>query len=120
MEIVALLPNAARVEVSASQPVGKLTFTGTTADGLRIRRTLEFRADSYRVGATLQVEAPGRATGPLDVLMYWTTPVAQPGPTPDEPWHTFGEAPDGQHLLGRILVDQGEPIPRRTRPRLRP
>ena len=111
VEMVALLPNAARVEVSASQPVGKLSFTGTTVDGLRIRRTLEFRADSYRVGATLQIEAPGRATGPLDVFMYWTTPVAQPGPTPDKPWHTFGEAPDGQHLLGRILVDQGDTDP---------
>ena len=60
--MVALLPDAARVEVSASQPVGKLTFTGTTADGLRIRRTLEFRADSYRVGATLQIDAPGRGS----------------------------------------------------------
>ncbi len=106
MELVALRPDAARVEVSASQPTGKLTFTGSTADGLRIRRTLEFRADSYRVAAAFQVDAPARGAGPVDVLMYWTTPVAEPGATPADPWHTFGEGKDGRHLLGRILIDR--------------
>ena len=38
--------------------------------------------------------------------MYWTTPVAEPGATPADPWHTFGEGKDGRHLLGRILVDR--------------
>ena len=104
-ELVALLPDAVRTEVTPSQPVGKLTFTGTTADGLRIQRTLEFRADSYQVGATLRVEG-GRATGPVDLLMYWTTPVSEPGATLDQPWLTFGEGHQGRHLLGRILVDQ--------------
>jgi YidC/Oxa1 family membrane protein insertase len=104
-EIVALKPDAARTEVSASQPVATLGFTGTTADGVRVRRALEFRADSYRIGATLQVDGAS-ATGPMDVLMYWTTPVAEPGPTPDKPWHTFGEGADRRHLLGRILIDR--------------
>jgi YidC/Oxa1 family membrane protein insertase len=103
-EVVVLRPEAARVEVGAGQPPARLTFTGTTGDGLRIRRTLEFRPDSYRVAATLQVE--GATAGPVDVLMYWTTPVALPGATPEAPWHTFGEDPTGQHLLGRILVDR--------------
>ena len=106
LELVALRPDAARVEVGAGQPAGRLTFTGVTADGLRIRRTLEFRADSYRVGVALQVEAPARGTGPVDVLLYWTTPVAMPGTTADQAWHTFGEAPDGRQLLGRILLDR--------------
>ena len=106
LELVRLRPDAARVDVSASQPSGKLTFTGATADGLRIRRTLEFQADSYRVGTTLQVDAPAHGAGPLDVLMYWTTPVAEPGATRDQPWHTFGEGKDGRHLLGRILLDR--------------
>ncbi|HEY7602439.1 MAG TPA: membrane protein insertase YidC [Methylomirabilota bacterium] len=105
-ELVALVPDASRVEVSAAAPVGRLTFRGTTADGLRIRRTLEFHADSFRVGATLELEGSARSPDPLDLVMYWTTPVAKPGATPEEPWHTFGEAKDGQHLLGRILVDQ--------------
>ncbi|MFI5007925.1 MAG: membrane protein insertase YidC, partial [Solirubrobacterales bacterium] len=106
VELVALRPDAARVEVSASQPTGKLTFTGSTSDGLRIRRTLEFRADSYRVGAAFQVDAPARGAGPVDVLMYWTTPVSEPGAAPADPWHTFGEGKDGRHLLGRILIDR--------------
>ena len=105
LELVALRPDAARTEVNGAHPVGRLTFTGATADGLRIRRTLEFRADSYRMTATFQIEgAVGGA--PVDVLMYWASPVAEPGPTPDQPWHTFGEGKDGQHLLGRILVDR--------------
>jgi YidC/Oxa1 family membrane protein insertase len=106
LELVALRPDAARVEVSASQPAGTLTFTGVTSDGLRIRRTLEFRADSYRVGVAFQVDAPARGAGPVDLLMYWATPVSEPGPTPDQPWHTFGEGKDGRHLLGRILIDR--------------
>ena len=73
------------MEVSPSQPVGRLTFTGTSADGLRLRRTLEFRADSYRIGATLEVESAGRASGPIGLQMYWATPVAEPGPTPTDP-----------------------------------
>jgi YidC/Oxa1 family membrane protein insertase len=106
MELVTLRPDAVRTEVNGSQPVGRLTFTGATAEGLRIRRTLEFRADSYRVTATFQVEGPVSGTRSVDVLMYWATPVAEPGPTADQPWHTFGEGKDGQHLLGRILVDR--------------
>ena len=105
-ELVVLRPDSSRVEVSAAQPVGRLTFSGVTIDGLRVRRTLEFRADSYVVTATLQVEGAAQGAGPVDVLMYWTTPVAQPGATPEQAWLTFGEGPDGRHLLGRILVDR--------------
>ena len=106
MELVALHPDAVRTEINSAQPLGRLTFTGSTADGLRIRRTLEFRADSYRVTASLQVEGPAGQVRPVDVLMYWATPVAEPGLAADQPWHTFGEGKDGQHLLGRILVDR--------------
>ena len=110
-ELVVLRPESPRIEVSAAQPVARLTFSGVTIDGLRVRRTLEFRADSYVVRATLQVEGTAQSAGPVDVLMYWTTPVALPGATPEAPWHTFGEGPDGRHLLGRILVDRptGDP-----------
>src|SRR5262249_62229017 len=54
-EVVALHPDTARTEVGPSQPVATLGFSGTTTTGLRGRRTLEFRADSYRVRATLRV-----------------------------------------------------------------
>src|SRR5262249_30978054 len=105
-EVVALHPDTPRTEVGPSHAVATLGFTGTTTTGLRVRRTLEFRADSYRVKATLRVEGSSTAAGPVDVLMYWTTPVAEPGPPPDKPWHTFGEGANRRHLLGRILVDR--------------
>jgi YidC/Oxa1 family membrane protein insertase len=106
LELVVLRPDSGRAEVTVAQPVGKLTFTGETSDGLRIRRTLEFHADSYRMTATFQLEGPARAARPVDVLMYWATPVAEPGSAADQPWHTFGEGKNGHHLLGRILVDR--------------
>jgi YidC/Oxa1 family membrane protein insertase len=105
MELVTLRPEAPRTEVTAAQPVATLGFVGSTADGLRIRRTLEFRADTYRIGATLHVDGTSGA-GPVDLLMFWTTPVSEPGPTPDKPWHTFGEGANRRHLLGRILLDR--------------
>ena len=105
-ELVVLRPESPRVEVGGAQPTGRLTFAGVTVDGLRVRRTLEFLADSYVVKATLQVEGTTGSGGPVDLLMYWTTPVARPGATAEQPWLTFGEGTDGYHLLGRILVDR--------------
>ncbi len=106
LELVALRPDVARVEVTATAPEARLGFTGATADGLRIRRTLTLRADSYAMPVDFQIEGGPRGAGPIDVLMYWATPVSEPGATPDQPWHTFGEGKDGRHLLGRILVDR--------------
>jgi len=107
-EVVALRPQAGRVDVARGQSPGRLGFEGTTSDGLRVRRTLEFLADSYRIGATLEVEAAGGATGPLDLAMYWSTPVVQRGATKDAPWHTFGEGAGRERLLGRILIGHAE------------
>ena len=104
-EVVPLRPDSPRVEVGAGQASATLSFTGTTTDGLRIRRTLEFQADSYRIGTTLQVDG-GNTSAPVDLLMFWTTPVSEPGAAPDKPWHTFGEGANRRHLLGRILVDR--------------
>jgi len=100
--VVALKPEQTRLVLDRDQPAGELTFRGRSPEGLDVRRILEFRADSYRVGARLIIE--GAAPAPVDVLMYWTTPTAQPGATKEAPWHTFGESPAREHLLGRILV----------------
>jgi YidC/Oxa1 family membrane protein insertase len=108
-ELVLLRPETARVVVDGEHPVERLAFRGTTADGLRIQRLLEFRADSYRIGMTARVE--GAAPEPLDVVVYWSTPTAIRGATKDAPWHTFGESPAREHLLGRILVGQAEKPP---------
>jgi YidC/Oxa1 family membrane protein insertase len=105
-ELGALLPERPRLEVTAAEPTGTLTFSGATADRLRVRRILEFRADSYWVGATFEVQGPATSPGPVDLLMYWTTPVGVAGATPEQPWHTFGEGANGQQMLGRILVDR--------------
>jgi YidC/Oxa1 family membrane protein insertase len=103
-EVVALRPETPRTEVGGGQPAGRVTFLGATTEGVRIRRTLELRADTYRIEAKLELEAPARDAGPLDIVMYWATPVAEPGAAADQPWLTFGEGAAGQHLLGRILV----------------
>jgi YidC/Oxa1 family membrane protein insertase len=105
-EIVPLRPEAARVVVTAAEPLGRLVFRGATASGQQVRRTLEFRAESYRIRATLQLDGARGAAMPAEVVQYWTTPVALPGPTRDAPWHTLGVGPDGTHLLGRILIGQ--------------
>jgi YidC/Oxa1 family membrane protein insertase len=101
-ELLDLRPETARVVVDRERPVGRLGFTGMTTDGLVVRRVMEFRADSYRVGSTISVG--GAAKGPLDIVMYWTTPTAEPPEGKETGWHTFGETPRREHLLGRILV----------------
>jgi YidC/Oxa1 family membrane protein insertase len=105
-ELVALLPDRPRLDIAAAEGPGVLKFSGSTADGLRIHRILEFRADSYRVGATLQIQGAAGSSGLVDLLMYWTTPVGVAGATAEQPWHTFGEGLEGQQMLGRILVDR--------------
>ena len=105
-ELVVLRPESPRTEVGSTQPVGRLTFSGVAIDGLRVRRTLEFHADSYRVRVAFKLEGSTGSAGPVDLLMYWTTPVAEPGATPEQPWLTFGEGQDGRHLFGRILKDR--------------
>jgi YidC/Oxa1 family membrane protein insertase len=110
-EMVALRPEADRVEITPAQPTGTLTFSGATGDGLRVRRTLEFRADSFQIGSRVEVEGGPSGGKAVDVLMYWTTPVARPGAKPDAPWHTFGEGPSREHLLGRILVGRAGQSP---------
>lgn len=102
-EILALQPQAGRLELGPKRPTGSLAFVATAADGLRVEKILYFRADSYRVEVQLRAEAR-RAAEPVTLALYWTTPVAIPGATREAPWVTIGEGPNHQHLLGRILV----------------
>lgn len=105
-EVVALRPEAARLEVTAERPVGTLSFSGVSSEGVRIRRLLRFAADSYRIEFELRAEGPssGAGVGPLELALHWTSPVAQPGVSREAPWLTFGEGPGHRQLLGRILV----------------
>ncbi len=103
--LMSFAPRAGRLELSADRPEGTLAFGAVGPDGLRVEKTLGFRADSYRV--EIQIRAEGRQAGPPGTLaLYWTTPVTLPGDKPDAPWVTVGEAPAGRHLLGRILLAQ--------------
>src|SRR5262249_43134175 len=84
------------------QPPRTVAFRGATGDGLKVERRLIFSADSYRIEAQLLIE--GASADPVSAMLYWTTPVAVPAPTPEGPWVTFGATPDHRQLLGRILT----------------
>jgi len=103
-EIVALRPEASRVDLTTEQPAGVLSFSGATREGVRVQKVLRFRADSHRIDVQLRAEARDSKVTPVTLALYWTSPVAQPGPARDAPWLTFGEGPEHQQLLGRILV----------------
>src|SRR5262245_371954 len=104
-EIVSLAPDTDRLELTEARPRGTVTFSGTAGGGgWRVQERLGFDASSDRVTLELQVEGSSGGAAPGTAVMYWTSPVALPGRTPEEPWHTFGETPDRRQLLGRILV----------------
>lgn len=103
-EIVQLRPDVAKLELTATQPTGSLSFSGVTSDGLRIQKGLRFGADSHLIDVQLRVE--GISHGPVALAVYWTTPVAKVGSNRDAPWLTIGEGAKHEQLLGRILVAQ--------------
>jgi YidC/Oxa1 family membrane protein insertase len=103
-EIVTLAPDTDRLDLTEAGQRGTVTFDGAAGGGLRVQKRLTFEASSYRVTAELRVEGGGGEATPGTAILYWTSPVALPGRTPEEPWHTFGETPDRRQLLGRILV----------------
>ncbi len=105
-ELVPMRPAQSRVVVERGQAPAEVRFTGATADGVRLERTLEIRPDSYRIGASVQVDAGARAREPFDVVVYWATPVTLAGGPGSAAPVTVGEQrTSGQHLLGRILID---------------
>ncbi|HSE96146.1 MAG TPA: membrane protein insertase YidC [Methylomirabilota bacterium] len=103
-EVVALAPEAPRLEIAPGQPPASLRFAGVTGDGVRIYKILEFHADRYVVGVRLGAEGLGTAED-VALALYWTGPVAEPwGPPGSAPLVTIGAGPEGQQLLGRILL----------------
>jgi YidC/Oxa1 family membrane protein insertase len=102
VEVVALQPGQSELVVGGRDGPGTLGFTGTTTDGLHVRKQLEFHADAFEIGARVTVDGPV-APG-TRVLLYWTSPVMVPAVKPGDPVVTFGETPDHRQLLGRILV----------------
>jgi YidC/Oxa1 family membrane protein insertase len=105
-EVVALAPEASRLAVGPGQPPATLRFTGATGDGVRIHKVLEFHADRYVIGVRLEAQGLGTAED-VALALYWTGPVAEPwGPPGSAPLMTIGVGPEGEQLLGRILLSR--------------
>jgi YidC/Oxa1 family membrane protein insertase len=60
------------LRVGGDQPQRQLVLSGTH-DGLRVRQTLTFRADSYAIGSTIRVENTTSQPRALSILLPWTT-----------------------------------------------
>jgi YidC/Oxa1 family membrane protein insertase len=103
-EVVALRPEGSGLTLTSGSPRGELAFTGIASDGARIRKTLEFSADTSWITVRIQVAGLAPESRAATVALYWTGPVSEPWGKPDAPLVTSGPGPDGQQLLGRILV----------------
>jgi YidC/Oxa1 family membrane protein insertase len=102
-EVVALRPEVTRVELGPGRPEATLRFTGVAASGVRVEKTLTFRADSYLVDVGIRL-AGVQGDAPLSAALYWATPVLVADATRSPPWVTFAEGPDHAQVLGRLLV----------------
>ncbi len=105
-EVVVLTTQTTRLDLTSEQPTGSLRFSGRIADGTEIEQVLGFQAASYRIEVELRVRSRGRAPEPVGLVVYWTSPVAQPGATREAPWLTFGEGLEHRQLMGRLLVSR--------------
>jgi YidC/Oxa1 family membrane protein insertase len=103
-EVVALRPESPGLTLPSGGPRGELGFSGVASDGTRIRKVLEFSTDSYEIGIRIQVTGLAPESRSATLALYWTAPVSEPWGKPDAPLVTIGPGPDGQQLLGRILV----------------
>jgi YidC/Oxa1 family membrane protein insertase len=71
-QVVSMQPSADAVKVGSDQPSQDLVLTGNH-DGLKVRETLTFRADSYEVAAKVRVENTLAAPQSVTVALPWTT-----------------------------------------------
>jgi YidC/Oxa1 family membrane protein insertase len=71
-QVVSMQPSADAVKVGADQPTQDLVLTGNH-DGLRVRETFTFRADSYAVAAKVRVENTLAAPQSVTVALPWAT-----------------------------------------------
>jgi YidC/Oxa1 family membrane protein insertase len=69
-QLVAMQPSTDTVAVETGQQ--DLVLVGTQ-DGLRVRQTLTFRADSYAVESRVRVENPTNAPRSVTVSLPWST-----------------------------------------------
>jgi YidC/Oxa1 family membrane protein insertase len=71
-QVVSMQPSADAVKVGPDQPTQDLVLTGSH-DGLKVRETLTFRADSYAIDVKVRVENPLAAPQSVTVALPWST-----------------------------------------------
>jgi YidC/Oxa1 family membrane protein insertase len=71
-QVVSMEPSVQALKVGADRPSDDLVLTGTQ-DGLRVRETLTFRADSYAIQARIRVENASATARMVTVALPWST-----------------------------------------------
>jgi YidC/Oxa1 family membrane protein insertase len=70
-QVVSMEPSTQTVNVGADRPSEDLVLTGSH-DGLRVRETLTFRADSYAIHARIRVENPSATARSVTIALPWS------------------------------------------------
>jgi YidC/Oxa1 family membrane protein insertase len=89
--------SATALELDRERPTGDLVLTGEL-DGLRVRETLTFRADSYAVESAIRVENVGSAPRQVTLSLPWTT---------RQSWKETHEKFHGQHPTQVVWATNG-------------
>jgi YidC/Oxa1 family membrane protein insertase len=71
-QVVPMQPSADTLKVGPDQPARDLVLEGTW-DGLRVRQTLTFRADSYAVESRIRVDNTTAAPRTVSISLPWST-----------------------------------------------
>ena len=85
------------LQLSREQPTANLVLTGEV-DGLRVRETLTFRADSYAIDTAIHIENPGPAARAVTASLPWATRQA---------WKETPEKFLGQHPTQIVWAKDG-------------
>jgi YidC/Oxa1 family membrane protein insertase len=70
-QVVAMQPSTDTVRITADQPTQDLVLSGAH-DGLRVRQTLTFRADSYAVESQIRVENTASSARAASISLPWS------------------------------------------------
>jgi YidC/Oxa1 family membrane protein insertase len=71
-QVVSMEPSAQAVKVGGDRPSEDLVLTGGH-EGLRVRETLTFRADSYAIQARIRVENTSATARSVTIALPWST-----------------------------------------------
>jgi YidC/Oxa1 family membrane protein insertase len=86
-QVVAMQPSTEAIRLGSEQPTQDLVLTGSQ-DGLRIRETLTFRADTYTIDTRVRVENTTGTAQAVGIVLPWST---------RQSWRESKEKYQGQH-----------------------